>query len=94
MLFTWDKKDGKKKILRKELRVCFFRHVKFERSIIYLSRDKTAMGYTCLEFKENIRTEDISITHIICNSYFYSYAPSTVPDIVGNLFIPWDKVLS
>ena len=52
------------------------------------------MGYTCLDFKENIRTEDISISHIICNSYFYSYAPSTVPDIVGNLFIPWDKVLS
>ena len=26
--------------------------MKFERSIIYLSRDKRAMGYTCLEFKE------------------------------------------
>lgn len=92
VLFTQDKKDGKKKNTMERTEGLWY--VKFERSIIYLSRDKRAMGYTCLEFNENIRTEDISISHIICNSYFYSYAPSTVPDIVDNLFIPWDKVLS
>ena len=64
----------------------FFRHVKFERSIIYLSRDKRAMEYICLDFKENIGTEDTSIIHVICNSYFYSYVPNNVPDTAGKVF--------
>ena len=44
------------------------------------------MEYICLDFKENIGTEDTSIIHVICNSYFYSYVPNNVPDTVGKVF--------
>lgn len=84
VLFTGDEKDGKKNT-KERLEDLFFRHVKFERSIIYLRRDKRAMEYICLDFKKNIRTEDISIIHAICNSYFYSYVPNNVPDTVGKV---------